>query len=401
MSYVEDIEFTKYFSSREINSSFLNDLALIPSYYTISISDIGDEEEEYLSKMRNLLERLLELDKHNEVIFPFSSFYLMDKNLLNNVLMRYPNATLIHSSLRSKFTSEEYLNFYHELTNFLKPIILKDRKEKLSPLELFTLIYQKVVNFREYTSYPNDYPLEFDALKNLFSSPYFVCRDYVKLLVCTLSYMGINSSMTRVDIEEWKKDELTILYHARALIRLVDPKYKIDGFYLSDPTFDQEENFSHALMTFRDTTIENELQRLSLLDLFFDVKSMDEFRVKMTKLLHKVKNPVKIYFLFLKEIKPLDFTLYHYLYQKYGKYRTQDFPYLDFLEEIGKYIVRKTNQDILSSTLVDAYMRSRYGDNLLYDNVKKLERLKKENALAKNHFFWDFWQYDMDHKRIK
>ena len=26
--------------------------------------------------------------------------------------------------------------------------------------------------------------------------------------------------------------------------------------------------------------------------------------------------------------------------------------------------------------------------------------LKKENALAKGHFFWDFWPYDMAHKRI-
>ena len=400
MSYIEDLEFTKFYNSREITAEFLNDLINLPDYYTISITNIGDTEDAYLKNVRKLLEKLLSLGKRNEVKLSFSSFNLMNKNYLNRLLIEYPYVTLTHYNLHNHFTSSEYLDFYHELTNFLKPIILKNQRKNLSPLELYMLIYNQVINYREYKSYPEDYPKELNILQNLFSSSYFVCRDFVKLLVCSLSYIGIPASMVIVDIDEWQKEKLIPLRHARCLVKLVDSKYGLDGFYLSDPTFDKEESFSHALMPFRDTTIEKELQRLNFLDLFFDIKSREEFELKMQFLFSKVKLPIKIFFLFLSEIKPLDMEFYSYLYNKYGHYDAIDFPFWNFCEDVYTYLISRTNQEIDMDKIMEAYMTAQMGDTLEWEEVKKLERLKKENALAKGHFFWDFWPYDMAHKRI-
>ncbi len=400
MSYIDDWEFTKFYNSREITESFLNDLINLPDYYTISINNIGETEDEYLGNIRKLLEKLLNLGKRNEVKFSFSSFNLMNKNYINSLLAKYPYVTLTHDNLHSRFTSSEYLDFYHELTNFLKPLILKRQEKNLSPLELYTLIYNEVVNYREYQSYPDDYPKELDVLQNIFSSPYFVCRDFVKLLVCSLSYMGIPASMVIVNIDEWQKGKLIPLCHARSLVRIVDPKYGLDGYYLSDPTFDEEERFSHALIPFRDTTIENELQRLNFLDLFFDIKSREEFALKMQFLFSKVKTPIKIFIMFLREIKPLDTEFYSYLYNKYGHYDATGFPFTEFLEDVYNYLIIRTNQDIDMDKIMEAYMTGRMGNPLDFEGVKKLERLKKENALAKYHFFWDFWPYDMNHKKV-
>ncbi len=400
MSEIGNLEFTKFYNGREITTEFLDSLINLPDYYIIYIENIGETEDQYLQKVRKLLEKLISLGKSNEVKFSFSSFSLMNQNYINSLLMEYPNVTLIYSNFRERFTSSEYLDFYHELTEFLRPIILKNIQEKLSPLELFTLIYNKVINYREYKSYPDDYPKELDVIQNLFSSPYFVCRDFVKLLVCSLSYMGIPASMVTLDIDKWQQEKLVPLHHARAIIRLIDSKYGLDGFYLSDPTFDKEERFTHALMSFRDTTIEKEFQRLDFLDLFFDIKSREEFELKMQFLFTKGKTPVKIFFLFLNKIKPLDYKFYNYLYNKYGNYNAFSFPAFEFCEDAYTYLVSRTNHDIEMDTIMEAYMMAQLGESLDEQEVKKLERLKKENALAKYHFFGNFWPYDMAHKRV-
>ena len=68
-----------------------------------------------------------------------------------------------------------------------------------------------------------------------------VCVGFVHLLQELLFRMGIYDTI-RWDVHSIEEEERSHTQgdnHARMLIHLVDPKYNIDGVYMSDPTWDE------------------------------------------------------------------------------------------------------------------------------------------------------------------
>ena len=139
---------------------------------------------------------------------------------------------------------EETLDMY---ASMVKDTVDKDGELKsLSPLEKFVAAYMIVIKFRIYQEANGLNGNMSRGVYDIVGDPEnksIVCLGYVNLLMEILRRMGME------DVAEWSiyapgekgaVDERGT-NHARMMIHLVDPKYDIDGVYMSDPTWDSRE----------------------------------------------------------------------------------------------------------------------------------------------------------------
>lgn len=380
-------------NSKDINIKFLNKIVKYSNHTIFSIHNNSEEDNIYLNKLCKLVKILKKNHKKIELFINIRSLNNI-KELLN-LLNRYPYV-MIHY-LGFTFTYAEFVKFYYDLNKFLKSIDIAKDQYNLSPLEIFLLVYDKVCNFKEYNSYPNNYPVYKQGnLKYLFNSKYTVCSDYSILLVASLSYFGIDAKEFLLTLEHYKDDELIKEVHARVLLKLKDDKYNINGIYISDPTWDKKSVFSHALMTHRMTTLENDLERLNIYDFFFDIKSIEEFYNKINILLNKGYNESYIYMRFMQIIYQVDYNFFLELKNKYAN----NLIFNDFINDLGNYVIKYCNKEItfniIYTTILNTY--SKINNIKEEDYQSKLANLKLKNEMDYYNSFINDWPYDMGHK---
>ena len=140
------------------------------------------------------------------------------------------------------------INFFYDYITFKKfPLnrIIEDEKRlnlavkelnesDLSPLEKFIAVYDIVNYFKPYKEEDvkhvnGEFSLS-RCLHQYLDSNYMVCAGYADLLSNLCKRIGIESSY--YDFGIVRKDTS----HARCYIHLKDPKYNIDGYYITDPT---------------------------------------------------------------------------------------------------------------------------------------------------------------------
>ena len=386
----------KNLNSKEINLKFLNSLFKYSNNTIFSIRNNSDKDTIYLNKLCMLIKVLKKNHKKIELFINLKTLNNSKKflNLLNN----YPYVMIHYQGFT--FTYAEFIKFYYDLSKFLNSIDIVKDKYSLSPLEIFLLVYDKVCNFKEYNSYPDKYPsYKQGNLKYLFNSKYTVCSDYSILLVASLSYFGIEAKDFLLTIEHYKKDNLEEEVHARVLVKLKDDKYNINGIYVSDPTWDKKSVFSHALMTHRQTTLENDLERLNIYDFFFDVTSIKEFYQKINILLNKGCSKNYICKYFMQIIYCIDYNFYLEMKEKYPNINNLIFT--NFINDMGNYVVKYCNKEIpfniIYATVLNTYSKI---NNMSEEECQsKLEKLKLKNEMDYYNYFCDNWPYDMEHKR--
>ena len=383
-------------NSEDINIKFLNNLFKYSNHTVFSIRNNTENDEVYLNKLCKLVKTLKRNHKKIELFINIRSLNNI-KELLN-LFDTYPYV-MIHY-LRFTFTYAEFIKFYYNLSKFLNSIdILKDNY-KLSPLEVFLLVYDKVCNFKEYKSYPDKYPVYKQGnLKYLFNSKYMVCSDYSILLVAALSYFGIDARDFLLILEHYEEDKLKEEIHARVLLKLKDDKYNINGIYISDPTWDKKSVFTHSLMTHRRTTLEEDLERLNIYDFLFDVKSFEELNNKINFLLNKDCDIKYIYNCFIKIIYYIDYNFYLEMKKKYPS--SNNLLFNNFINDIGNYVIKYCNKEIpfkiIYTTILNVY--SKINNIKEEDYQNKLIRLQNKNEMDYYNSFCDNWPYDMGHKR--
>ena len=156
--------------------------------------------------------------------------------------------------------------------------------------------------------------------------------------------------------------------HSRVIVNLVDSKYGIDGIYQSDPTWDNvigEDSYVYSLMTFGEAHLAkrylyNDSSEYALLssntldDFYKNINNyMDNLiynkidALKLTE--EKAKNRVVTDLLYV--LKKLDINYYRELLTKYSDIDKYDITlinkyFVDFLYDVGKYIVSKINNPI-------------------------------------------------------
>ena len=105
-------------------------------------------------------------------------------------------------------------------------------ESNLSPLEKFIALYDIVSFFKPYKEERTNIG-EFSksrCLHQYLDNNYMVCAGYADLLTNLCKRVGIECCYYTLDLvkKEWG--------HARCYVHLQDPKYGIDGYYISDPT---------------------------------------------------------------------------------------------------------------------------------------------------------------------
>ncbi len=387
----------KSLNSREINLKFLNSLFKYSNNTIFSICNNTESNHIYINKLCALVKTLKNNHKKIELFININSINNMRKLL--NIIDKYPYV-MIHY-LGFTFTYAEFIKFYYDLTKFLNSIDIAKDKYNLSSLEIFLLVYDKVCNFKKYNSYPDNYPVYKQGnLKYLFNSKYTVCSDYSILLVASLSYFGIDAKEFLLTLEHYKDETIEEEVHARVLVKLKDDKYNINGIYVSDPTWDNKSIFSHALMTNRQTTLENDLERLNIYDFFFDVQSLEEFNNRINILLNKGCRKIYIFKYFMKIIYQIDYDYYLEMHKKYSSFNNLLFT--NFINDMSNYVIKYCNKEIpfnvIYTTILNTYRQIK---NITEDEYQsKLDKLKLKNEMDYYNSFQDNWPYDMEHKRI-
>lgn len=180
---------------------------------------------------------------------------LIDKVKKYNINVEYINVKLKRSayndleinSIKDKSIIKFYTTSYKKISieeikemNKLLDLCVSDIKlSKLSPYEKYIAVYNIVKSFKEYRIYKDDDFKDFidnDESRSIYlvlNNLYIVCDGFSKLLETLLDRVGI-SNISFGSIK---------LNHALNYVNIVDEKYNIDGFYISDVTNDNELDF--------------------------------------------------------------------------------------------------------------------------------------------------------------
>ena len=270
---------------------------------------------------------------------------------------------------------DEYLNYEKFLYELIKPAV------ELSPYEKFLYAYNITKHYKQYkeVSEDDDKFKSRNLYKLLDNDEYMVCVGYANLLVDLLTKLGIESTTYGVGVDvgfdsvsaqSEYNDEAESKYggHSRVIVNLVDSKYGIDGIYQSDPTWDNvigEDSYVYSLMTFGEAHLAkrylyNDSSEYALLssntldDFYKNINNyMDNLiynkidALKLTE--EKAKNRVVTDLLYV--LKKLDINYYRELLTKYSDIDKYDITlinkyFVDFLYDVGKYIVSKINNPI-------------------------------------------------------
>ncbi len=250
----------------------------------------------------------------------------------------------------------------------------------LSPFEKYLFAYNKVKQYKKYKE-NNDDKTSARNIYQLLDNDYMVCVGFARLLGDLLEKLGIPSVDYSVGVDvglDDIKDDTLVLPdkvvsskdgkehevltkrgdHARLEVHLVDPKYDIDGYFLADPTWDNDmkhDTYNYALMT-QDEYIGirryNYFNRYGIDELFF-IHSLEEFYDKINLLLNKNKNQKEgdIIKSLLNKFEELDKEFYQELISKYKGLDSISFDFTkeniqDIFLDMGEHILGKVNKMI-------------------------------------------------------
>ncbi len=249
----------------------------------------------------------------------------------------------------------------------------------LSPFEKYIFAYNKAKHFKKYKESEDRHSAR--NLYQLLDNEYMVCVGFSRLLGDLLEKLGIASVDYSVGVDiglddvspdtivlpdklissrDGKEHEVLTQRgnHARLEVHLEDPKYGIDGYFLADPTWDNDmehDTYNYALMTHDEyigTDRYNYFNQWGIDELFF-VSSLEEFYFKINILLdkNKNKNEEEIIRSLLNLFKNLDNGFYLELISKYPGLDRYSFTFnkgliQDIFLDMGEHILTKVNKQV-------------------------------------------------------
>ncbi len=369
----------EYTSSERERISFYTTKKLVDGYtyqelnnnnFIILINPLSDIDIKNLSKyLNNKVEimfvykdaqniiAVIEVLKGRDIKFTIRQSEIIKDNI--ELFKAYANENI---AVSERVGFKRYLKV-EEILN----LMVKDIKEStLSPYEKYLAVFKNVKEFKTYRREGNENQFNTSASCDLYEilfSDYIVCLGFSELMIALLKRVGIYATFFRVEIlkesETLRVEDYATLtraeqndkkgtkgYHSRIIFRLVDSKYDIDGIFISDVTWDQEEGldlYNHSSLTPYETRFESDTF-YNTPDDIFDIQSGTEFYTKIKKVSESIPR-------FLEIIDVIDKPFYNYLAKKYdidGPYNTE------FFIEIYNYIILHTNKRISKETLFRA-----------------------------------------------
>lgn len=294
--------------------------------------------------------------------------YIKDKEIFNQYVFNYLEYFEKIKNINVHIDNQEislsnYLSYEKRLWEWVLPA------RNLSPFEKHLFIYNIAKNYKEYRENPDDV-LEARDLYNIIDNEYMVCVGFSNLLIDLGRKLGLAYHSYDVAVETGF-DELkppmevipsniksNIEYHSRVICHLVDPKYSLDGYYISDPTWDNDlENdyYNYCLLTPKETEgMEryNYVSKLLIKEVFF-AATIEEFYQKVNYWLDHNKKGGKdddVIFAIAEEIKYIDYPFYEKLASSYPTitYCSQYSSSVrqEIITILGNHIVKKVNCEV-------------------------------------------------------
>ena len=328
--------------------------------------------------------------------------YVFNKKLNYKNIMVYIDYTSL--------SLDEYKKKEKKLLKMIEPAM------NLSPFEKYVFAYNIVKQFKPYqkTSEEMD-KRESRSIYKILNNKYIVCVGYTNLFGDLLEKLGIESTYLHFSVDtsydsikdtnseiKPSSEVVNLSGHARRYVHVIDKKYNIDGFYISDPTWDsnmKKDLYNHMVMTNEDINYERRYILLDPLMEMFDVNNIEEFYNKLNYAIYrtddsdiKIKKN-KLLISLLKKIEKLDIKYHDELLKKYPSLNKisndssiKEEKQNEIFEKIGEYIVRHVNNDIPIETIMTCIInvyKNAYGfDNEDIDRIipKVIEDNKEYHA---------------------
>ena len=277
----------------------------------------------------------------------------------------------------------------------------------LSLFEKYIYAYNATKSFKKYKENEED----LDASRNLYSvliNDYMVCVGFSRMFGDLLNKLGISNSDLGITIDvsydgiELDRDDFkevkSVEYggHARRYVHIVDEKYGIGGFYVADPTWDNDlENdyYNNLAVTNNEVLNARRYLKNNIYDSseLFYINSIDEYIEKINFLLSRENRDNKldrlIEDLIKNKISKLDFKYVEFLKEKYDFLSKGYFNWpkdiSDLVYEVGNYLVNHVNKEIPGEVIIEAvsnvYRKSySYSEEELDVKMREIIAINKE-----------------------
>ena len=397
-----------------VNIKYLNDGA------RVQFRKLNDFENVF-----KVIQRLRELGKGNKISIEVQSRDDYDyKNEFNDFIFSHPevldNDIDIKVGIMEVYSLTDYVKYEKRLIEMIRPAL------NLSPLEKFLFAYNIAKKYKKYKENEENRS-ESRNLYKILDGEFMVCVGYATLLEDLLTKLGIKAAHYSVTVDtslDSVPDDALVIPeeienssggHARAIIHLVDPKYGIDGLFISDPTWDNDmehDSYVHALMSPDEY---NGLRRYNYLE-FYNVRemlfvhSLEEFYEKANVWLKKTENrdarrinksmeeQVKKFqealTEFMEVLEPLDREAFDWFVTSYANLFKMQKPANNierFVARVGEVVDRLQNKE-----LKEKFNTLRYrSNNIKYSQQSILNNRKNALQTFMKNMIASFKDYDM------
>ena len=376
----------------------------------INIKNVEDNEEDYYKKALKIINELknnshtIKIECNRRSLF---NKYFTETN--------YGNINLIINNDFYDYPLEEFLNEEKILNSMVENI----NNSNLTPFEKYISVYNIVKNYKPYNEEKEDENPELSRdMRYILKNDYMVCVGFSKLFRELLDKVGIESAIYHTSVDISYDDGFTLenipinnVAHSRVIVNLIDDKYKINGYYMSDPTWDNDkeiDKYSNMIMPFDYMQKSARLFKLEDFDYIFDVHNLEEFNYKIKLLFEKkisqktkkhenyysedyndilIETLYEIISIITKTIKQIDYTKYKEINEIWDKilYNVNDIDtiknnYIHFISYIGMYIVKKVNKEIDKKTIIKAITNTKIKENkLMPEDIDNYTELLSKN----------------------
>ena len=342
-------------------------------------------EEENMKDAVLISERLHELGKENHVMINVKNKEFVTNNILSN--NHYLNENIDIQLGQSIVSVKEYLRFEKMLYQMI------EGTQNLTPFERYISAYNVVKQYKQY----KENQIDKFASRNLYAileNEYMVCVGYANMLEDLLNKSGIKNIHRNVGVDtsyDRFNENKTVVSkhdsHAREYVYIKDLKYGIDGFYITDPTWDNDlknDLYNHLLLTAEEETdsrrynfINSSINNSSLE--LLNINSLEEFYQKVNFYLDRnSKSTLKDILIDLVEhLKKLSPEFIETLKKHYPEMEKSFMNWpneKEILYEIGEYLLTKVNKPVSGQTIMSAVSE-------VYQKLYHLEGEEFQNKL--------------------
>ena len=376
--YIDEIGRVTYlFLNERLNNKELNNLQFLRDENELEL------EKDAIFSCIEIINRLKELGKTNKITLKVCDKKAFDEFIFNQIIPDYKNIVVEY----------KYKDYYLTDYIYFEPLLYKivEPAKNLSPFEKYIYAYNIVKNFKEYKECGS--PLLARKLYHILINEYVVCVGFCEFLKDLLYKLDVQSAEFSITGKDFKDN--STWGHMRLYVNIKDEKYGINGFYVSDPTWDNDlklDYYNHLALTNKEAKLECDFELANFNKQYeiFDASSLEDLVLKINDIV-KENNFDDL----LKIIKELDLNYWNNLKKRLNSLKE---PGEKIINELSLFIYNHLNNEVLGDTIMNAVevvYRHSYGyrEEVLEE---KLEEVRNINSKRQNCLFPSKIRVDSD-----